>query len=257
MPPHGFRHFQESPGEAWTTALLALGAAMAMAVALQILEAARHPVWFTEIYNLLAVHRPFGDMLRLFAADIHPPLPGVLRWGLAALGGGEIAQKAMSIAFTAGSLVPTFTLGRRLFGTRAGLLAAFLVALPRTAIHYGQEIEDFSLLWLLTASLAHFAFAWFDEQRTRDLVGYVLVATMACYSHYVALVVVSITALLGVVWLRRDRDALRHWLLMQVLVAFFFAPQIPTAMEQFAREGIAAHSHFPGAETLRSLRPAG
>jgi len=238
----------------WDWMRWAMLATLLVAVLLRVAEAIRSPLWFDEIYILLIVRRPFLDMIHTIAADIHPPFSFLVRWVWSALGGeGALYQKLLGILFALASMVVGYRLGGRLFDRKTSLVALALVAFNLAHIRYSQEIEFFSLAWLLLMLMIQSAWNWIEMRRSRDAVLLVVWCTLATYTEYYLIATVATLGLWGVLALRKDRAALRTWLLCFAIVALMFVPQSLVLADQFMREGAGRYFRFPSIATLREL----
>lgn len=236
------------------TVLWLLAAVVALAAALRVTTALRTPLWFDEIYVVLAARRSLPELLRLGAEDIHPPLFLLLQQAWQHLGGeGVLWMKSLSIALALAGIFAAFALGRRMFGPRVGLIAAALLSVDVIHVRYSQEVQFHSMLWLLLTGAVHAGWCWVEDRRGRDAARLVALATAALYTHYVAGVALAALLLWGLLALRREPRALGRWLLAFAAVALLFLPQAPVFLEQFRREGSASWFRFPRPRDLLDL----
>jgi hypothetical protein len=227
-----------------------LAAILAIATALRVREATLTPFWFDEIFTLWTVRLGVPGMFRLLAQDMHPPLHSLLVWGWRAIGGeGELWLKSLSIAIGLCTIAAVYGIARAMFGVRAALLAAGLLALHRTAVIFSQEVRSYGLLWLLLVLATWMAWRWIEHGRRRDAVLFVLCAAAALYTHYLAGVVLAFMFMWGGVALHRDRARLLDWLWLHLAIALMFAPQLPTFVEQLRRN----REHWVKPSTLSGL----
>src|SRR5512132_761392 len=135
---------------------LALVVVVVLAAALRLFEAARTPLWFDEIYLILAGRRPLPELLALAANDIHPPLVFVAAGAWRALVGDHpVALKLLPILVSLGTVLLTARLAARMATPRAGLLAGLLVALHVTHVQVSQDFEVYAWLAFWIAALAN------------------------------------------------------------------------------------------------------
>ena len=79
-----------------------------------------------------------------FIQDKHPPLYYLLLHGWTRLfGGGDVSVRLLGVLIGALAVLPTYGIGRRLGGDRAGAIAALLLALNPFLIWYSQEARMF------------------------------------------------------------------------------------------------------------------
>ncbi|MEU7620006.1 glycosyltransferase family 39 protein, partial [Micromonospora rifamycinica] len=111
----------------------------------------RAQLWRDELATWSAATRPVGDLLRLTRtvdAATGPYYLSVHAWtGLS--GDSEVALRLPSVLAMAGAAGLTAVLGRRLFGSAAGLLAGLLLAVLPGTSRYAQEARPYALVTLL------------------------------------------------------------------------------------------------------------
>ena len=111
-----------------------------VALAPRFLDAIRFPLIFDEIYSVLLARTGLVSMLHTLSLDVDQPLNFIVVWAWRALGGeSELWLKIPSLLFSLATVLVVAALGRSLFGARAGLLAAALLALHPTHIFYSQQ----------------------------------------------------------------------------------------------------------------------
>ena len=232
-----------------------LGAIVLAGVALRVFEAGRAPMWFDEIYTTWAARGGFAKVFDNMARDVHPPLHTLLVSAWVSLGGESTAWlRTLSVLFGLATIVVVFLLARAAFGRRAGLVAAALLALHPVHAYFSQESRVYALLWLELATAWWLAWRWIEGGRARDGWGYVAVAALALYTHYLAGLVLAFTAAGGLALCLaspgRRRRAL-EWTGLHLAVVALFAPQLPTFL---AQNGRVASGHWVPPADARDLR---
>lgn len=71
------------------------------------------------------------------------------------LGTSEVFVRTMSVVFSVTTVPLLYAIGARLFGRKAGLLAAWLLALNAFHIHYAQEARAYALVVLMGAAATY------------------------------------------------------------------------------------------------------
>lgn len=218
---------------------VALAAIVLAGVALRIFEAGRAPMWFDEIYTTWAARGGFAKVLATMARDVHPPLHTLLVSAWVALGGESTAWlRTLSVLFGLATILVVFLLARAAFGRRAGLVAAALLALHPVHTYFSQESRVYALLWLELATAWWLAWRWLDGGRPRDGWGYVVVAALALYTHYLAGLVLAFTAAAGLAVCLTSPGGRRRalgWVGLHLAIAALFAPQLHTFLTQNGR----------------------
>jgi hypothetical protein len=133
---------------------LLLGLLTLLALALRVLRLDFQPLWWDEGYSVWFATHPLEQMAALTALDIHPPLYYALLHGwIGPLGAGPVALRLFSVAAGVLAIPAIYALGRRMLNTRAGLLAAFLLAINPFHVYYSQEVRMYGLMALLSTGV--------------------------------------------------------------------------------------------------------
>ena len=104
-------------------------------------------------------------------------------------GSGDYFVRALSALISVAAIPVIYLLGKRLFGSTAGLLAAALFSVHAWQVRYAQEARSYSLYVLLTA-LSCLLFLAAIEKPTRRWTAYVVFSALAIYSHFFSVLVV-------------------------------------------------------------------
>ena len=148
----------------------------------------------------------------------------------------EFAARLPSALFDVGTVGLVFLLGRRLFGTLVGLIAACLVAFSPFHIIYAQEARMYAaLVFFATLSILTLV-GYLERNSLTSRLSYVAATTLLLYTHYYALFVVAAENFFVLYLLFRYRDGLgkrlTDWILIQVAVLALFGPWIPTLLSR-------------------------
>lgn len=199
---------------------------MLAAAAVPLLAGAWNPnLWFDECYTVGLLRRPFPEMVRAAAADVHPLLYYLMLRGWAALFGESL------VALRLFSALPVLLLalcgGRTVeqeFGRRTGRYFALITLLLPAVMRYGTQLRMYSwaMLFVGVAALA----AWRAHRRgkPRDFAALAAFALLAGYTHYFALLAVGVIELLLLLSLRRGRRGLRAFLLAAAAQVILYLP---------------------------------
>jgi 4-amino-4-deoxy-L-arabinose transferase-like glycosyltransferase len=234
---------------------VALGAILLAGLALRVFEAGRAPMWFDEIYTTWAARGGFAKVLATMSRDVHPPLHTLLVSAWVSLGGESTAWlRTLSVLFGLATILVVFLLARAAFGRRAGLVAAALLSLHPVHIYFSQEARVYALLWLELTAAWWLAWSWLKSGRAREGWGYVAVAALALYTHYLAGLVLAFTAAGGLALCvsspGRRRRAL-EWTGLHLAIGVLFAPQLLTFL---AQNGRLETGHWIAPADARDLR---
>jgi uncharacterized membrane protein len=186
---------------------------LASAVRIYLIET--QSIWFDEGWSAYSANQP--DLLAAADSDkTNPPLYYVII-NIAARGFGdsELALRWVSLAFGLLGIALAYQLGKQLFNTRAGLMAAFLSAFSPLLWWASQEARMYTLLAVL---LLLCALAWhqlipnrMSSHRWRWWLLLWLSELALLYGHNTGPVVVLwLNAVTLVAWLTHYINARRH-----------------------------------------------
>jgi mannosyltransferase len=183
--------------------LAALGL-VALAFFLRVYRLADKNIWWDEGWTIwMAQHDWIWIALRT-ASDEHPPLHyWLMNLWQDIFGPAAMTGRFFSVAFGVLGVAVLYRIGKAVGGARLGLLVVLFLTLARFQVWWSQDIKNYTLS-------AFFAWAsvWFTwqivnrEWQTADskwqtgkrdalyVMGYVLTAALALFSHYLAALIV-------------------------------------------------------------------
>ncbi|HID86513.1 MAG TPA: hypothetical protein EYP55_03935, partial [Anaerolineae bacterium] len=140
-------------------------ALLILALALRFYRLDAQSLWYDEGTSVALAGRSLATITRHAAADIHPPFYYyLLHLWVIPFGTSEAAVRALSALAGTALVALTFLLGRRLFGTTAGLVAALLSALSPFQVYYSQETRMYILVALLGALSVYLFLGMVDRE---------------------------------------------------------------------------------------------
>jgi hypothetical protein len=175
---------------------LAAVAILALAALWRVESLDRRPLWLDEISTgrSVAESPSFGALWAQGADDefLHPPLAYLGNW--LADPSGESATRLRLPSVVAGlvSVELAMSLGARLFGARAGLLAGFLLAISMHHVDHSQEARPYLPSLVLVLGLYVALFGWLATRRPWRLALAVGCAVLALYTFHLALLHVAV-----------------------------------------------------------------
>jgi uncharacterized membrane protein len=226
-------------------ALLAVGL-VALAAALRFLALTSESLWFDEGHSILMAQAAPRDAIAALAADVHPPLYFLALGAWTRLfGESDAAMRSLSALLGAAAVGAVFVLGRRLCGSRAGVVAALLAAVSPFLVRYSQEVRPYALLTLLVAASTTALLRLADRPSSWGRrVAYGVLAALLLYTHANAAFVLVAHATWGLVRAVRNRrddedppGLLRGGLVAAGVALVLFLPWLPTLLSQTARVG--------------------
>ena len=254
---------------------IALGLIVLLAAGLRFYRIDAQSLWYDEGNSARIAERSIQLILEGAAGDIHPPLYYLLLslWR-SVFGASETALRSLSAVSGIGLVALAWGLGRRLFGIRAGLAAAALLAVSPFAVYYSQEARMYALLalWAALASVWIVTLALPDPSTPSTGSGqvrwfgpalYALATAAGLYTHYAyPFVMIAQAVALGLAWalspgkrplIRRPR-AVFAWVLANAAAIALFAPWLPIAVRQIVGWSVAPQDYALGPAVLDALR---
>lgn len=160
--------------------------------------------------------------------DTHPPFYFLLiHSAQLLLGESDFAHRFPSVLAGVLTIPLLFQFGRRLLGTRAGLLAAFLATINPLQVWYAQEARMYAVLLLLTTAASYALWrALAGGSLRRWFLIYLLFAGLSFLTHYTAIFLVAAHFLFWV-WLLLGRRRRRLLLIGGGVVVLMILPFLP------------------------------
>lgn len=187
--------------------------------------------WYDEAFTGILLKASWGEMNQMIFADVHPPLYYwlVKPWS-ALFDYSPEGIRFFSLIFGVLTVVSIYWIGKRMFDTRAGLLAAAITAISPFAIEYSQEARMYSLFGFLFLWATWFFVKALDDDKKRDWILWGIFAGLAFLTHYLSLFFFIIYYVCYVLYRRKFQETkwknaiLGHgnfWLGVVVIAAFF------------------------------------
>jgi uncharacterized membrane protein len=125
-----------------------------------------------------------------------------------------------------------YALGARLFGSRVGLIGAFLLALNSYHIRYAQEARSYTLVVFLVTLSSLFFVSGIERPIRRHWLAYVLTSVLAAYSHFFGGLVIA-AHWVSLLFLRRRNTP---WRLLAASNAVVFLLLLPLGAFVLAKD---------------------
>ena len=161
-----------------------LGVVVAIATALRFFRLGTKSFWLDEATSVVLARvdrHIFGAALIHRQANM--ALYYVLLRGWILLGSSEFVIRCLSVLAGVAAIPAIYLLGARLFGPRAGRLAALLLSVHAFHIRYSQEARAYSWFGLLAIMSSLFLLRSLEQPSRKNWGGYVLVSTLMVYTQ--------------------------------------------------------------------------
>jgi len=138
--------------------MILLLAIVLCAFALRMVRIGDLRMWGDEGFSVYSAQRTlYAITFEGKDVDPHPPLYYYLfHFYLPFAGYSELAIRFFSVIFGILTVALVYAIGKRMFDTRVGMLAAALTAIAPFAVHYSQEVRMYALVMFLGALALYF-----------------------------------------------------------------------------------------------------
>ncbi|HOV75680.1 MAG TPA: glycosyltransferase family 39 protein [Candidatus Hydrogenedentes bacterium] len=211
----------------------ALAAIVLLGLALRLLWLGSRPYWQDEVHGLIAGE----DLLKMFQGNMlanHPPLTYVLvqAWRWLGMDHTEWTMRLLPALTGTATLVAVYFLGKRLGGVRAGLAAAFLLAVNPLHVHHSQELKEYIYLPGVVCVMGYCLFEAAESNRPRWWAAYAFTAGLACHTELFAAPLLVALNLWMLIRLRKHGNRFTGWILGNAGGALLVAPVLPLILKK-------------------------
>jgi 4-amino-4-deoxy-L-arabinose transferase-like glycosyltransferase len=244
-----------------------LAGILILAVVLRSANLTTQSLWADEGNSVRVTERPLKLVIDAARADVHPPGYYVFLWGwVKVFGQSETAVRALSVIVGVALVGAVYLLGARLWGPRAGWLAAFCAAVSPFQVQYSQEVRMYILVAFLAALAAYAFLRWIDafarERRTsRAWSGaYIVVSAAGLWVHYLFPIVIASVSVAWLAWWlgrRQWRERARlalWWAGMHVAMVVLYLPWLGVAWHRITAYGPISEGYTAGFVVEQWLR---
>jgi mannosyltransferase len=202
--------------------LILLGLITLLALRLRFHSLAAKSFWFDEGVSVAIARLDWYNFARiLWRREANMSLYYLLLHFWLHFGGSEFFVRSLSVLFAIASVPAIYLLGRRLFDSRVGLIAAALLAVNAYHIQYSQDARSYSLMVFLCLLSSLYFLRRLSEPSCSNRVAYILISALAVYAQFFSLLLV-IAQWLSLKMLDRERvpqQIRRDWRWIALLVS--------------------------------------
>ncbi len=205
-----------------TKAVLVFGSLiLLLALALRVYGLGAESAWVDEVCSLECLGEPTLSAYLVRYAAVDPtmgPVYFVLQYEWSRVFGTSVlAIRALSVLFGVASVFVVLLLGRAMFSTRAGLIAAFYAALSLLHIYYSQEIRTYALVLFLSALSMYTFIKAAESSRAWRWILHGTVNALLAGTHVIAAFLLVPQALYLLLFMRRRPKRIAVWFLCQIV----------------------------------------
>jgi mannosyltransferase len=179
-------------------------------------------IWIDEGVSLQTAHFERDEFLHFIRhEEMNMAFYHLLLRAWIRLGDDEVTVRSLSVLAALAALPAVYLLARQLFSPRVGVLSALFLALNPMHYSYARETRAYALTLLLVALGSYLFLRATSTGRSPEWIAYVLVMTLAAYSHFFAIFVIVSHG--GCLLLRRQ-DRLKPAVFSFAALAVLLAP---------------------------------
>lgn len=215
--------------------------AMAMTLAIAMLQSVGHSIWFDEGYSIMLAQRPIPEIISLTAVDAHPPFYYIfLKLWAAVFGWSELSLRFSSAAVGAASVGIMIVLVRRLFSPKVAVATIpFLVLAPFLA-RYNYEIRMYALVGLIGLAATWVLLIAYRSRSNRWWLLYALLVVLGMYTLYMSVVFWMAHVLWLIYQSRVNKKPVfrqKYWLSFGLAIVLFL-PWVSTVLYQLQNSAL-------------------
>jgi mannosyltransferase len=143
--------------------------------------------WFDECVGVEIARLDWFNFVRiLWRREANMSLYYLLLRFWLHLGNTPAVIRSLSVVFALATIPALYLLGRRLFDSRTGLIAASLMAFNAYHIRYSQEARSYALTVLMCVLSSLFFVKSLENPSQRNRLGHIFTSALAVYAHFFA-----------------------------------------------------------------------
>lgn len=209
------------------SAVAALLLILLLAFALRLVRVGELRMWGDEAYSVYSANRSLTAITFEGAEnDPHPPLYYyLLHFYLPLAGASEMALRFFSVFPGVATVATLYVIGKRLFDSPTGLVAAALAASAPFDVYYSQEIRMYALaIFLTTLGLYFFVRLMSSPSDKRLWLAYAVAMALALYTVYHAAFVFLAEGIFLLTLVKRRRELVVRWFAVATGIVLLFVP---------------------------------
>lgn len=175
-----------------------------------------------HLKNVKAFFTPSGNA--------HPKLYYLILRFWMKLGDGEFFLRVISVLFGLLVIPSAYFLGKEIYNTRVGLLAAFAVAVSPLHLLYDRELRMYSLFTFLSTTSLYFFLQSLRGNKRYSWVMYTLVTTLNLYTHYHSFLLIFAQWVYVLLKLKEYRGLVPRLITANAVSGIFFLPWFVNGM---------------------------
>lgn len=194
---------------------------------LRIYKLGSHDLWYDEVASIFMARFP-GEIV----FDQQPPLYYMLLdlW-MRFVGTNEFILRFLSVFFSTLSIIMIYQLGKSLFDSNVGIIAALLFSISPIHIWYAQEVKGYTLLPLLIVTTFYSFILAIKHNKKFLWFVFILFSIFSIYTAYISFFILMSEGLFFI-FNRKYRYLSKRWVISLLIILISFLPWLRIFMNQ-------------------------
>ena len=202
-----------------------LGFVLIIGFCLRIYKLGTHSFWYDEAMTLFVVFNLNLQTLAKYCIHMTwPPLFHFLLKFWIVLGESEFLLRLFLVLFSLFSIVLIYSIGKRLFDQKVGLISACLLTLSPFHIYYSQELNNYGFFVFLVLLSVYCFIMVLNKNNFLSWSAYVSSIILCLYCRNIALSLWLFQNIYFFLFCARDEKKRIKWLISQLIILIFYIP---------------------------------
>lgn len=145
----------------------------------------------------------------------------------------EFKLRILSVLFGTILIYAVFLVGKAIFNSEIGLVAAFIISINHQHIYYSQEARMYSLLILLTLLSVYFLINALKNNKKVYWISYVASTVLLLYTHYFSFFILFFEAVFILIYWKTYKKFFKEIFLSALSIFLLYLPWMPVLIKQF------------------------
>ncbi len=184
--------------------------------------------WFDEIISLNIAQHNIIDSWQYLKWENNPPLHyWFLHVWLKFFSTSEISLRLTSLLFSLLSIISFYFLGKKLFNTRVGLIASFLLSIASSQLFLSMDARMYPMLLFFSILSCYFFWRVLEHSNKKNWLFYILFTLLSFYTHltgFFLFIIQNIYFIYHFNFVNKKQLKLLYWVVSQITIFVLFFP---------------------------------
>lgn len=207
----------------------------AVGLALRIFHIDFQSLWVDELLVILkAEQKSLWEIVEASKVDVHPPLYDYLIHFWIYFGKTVWILRFFSLIFGVASIPLIYWIGKKFYGEKVGLTAAFILTIWPFSIWYSQEIRPYTLIFFFGLLAIGFFLKGLETNSLKYWSSFIIVIILCLYTHHSTLYLILVfNIFMAISWLNKKYlDIAYRWIGVQFIIILLYLPGLYILVSQ-------------------------